>query len=259
MTSDGYVFLPGFFDTEAARRAGRAMLERCASEMLHPDRDPAELIARPGAGTVLLDDPTPLVPELAALLYGPETLTFFAGFFGEPARSFDFTWARAVTAARGTDPHCDVVFMGRGSRRVLTMWTPWCDVPVEMGGLAVLEGSHRPSEALAAYRDSDVDTYCENLGETPTPSYGRGGEIRGGDANQIRAGVGGRWLWTDHAAGDVIVFGLGTVHASLDNRTDRIRLSTDSRYQPSDDPIDERWVGAHPIRHGLDAQRPLIC
>jgi ectoine hydroxylase-related dioxygenase (phytanoyl-CoA dioxygenase family) len=63
--------------------------------------------------------------------------------------------------------------------------------------------------------------------------------------------------------GDALIFTLRTVHAGTDNETDRLRLSTDSRYQRADLPIDERWVrgsgGEDPIGHGLAAKQGKIC
>jgi len=51
-----------------------------------------------------------------------------------------------------------------------------------------------------------------------------------------------------------------TVHASLDNKTeDRIRFSSDSRYQPVSLPADERWVGENPIAHSMAGKRGRIC
>jgi hypothetical protein len=50
--------------------------------------------------------------------------------------------------------------------------------------------------------------------------------------------------------GEVLVFSMFPVHASLDNRSKQIRLSSDSRYQPAGLPTDERWIGANPIGHG---------
>ena len=49
------------------------------------------------------------------------------------------------------------------------------------------------------------------------------------------------------------------VHASLDNPTDRVRLSSDSRYQPVSQPADERWVGETPTGHSLAGKRGRIC
>jgi hypothetical protein len=260
LAGDGYLFIPGFFDRGEARDAAAALTRRCADDgWLDPAFPPEDRIAVPGRRTELLDQVPARTPEVAELLYGRATLGFFGRLFGEPARSYDFTWARAVTRGEGTAPHCDVVFMGRGTSRVVTMWTPWCDIPEPVGGLAVLEGSHLDHSSLDAYRSGDVDTYCENLGHEPRASHGGGGELPCDDANELRDRLRGRWLWTDYEVGDVIMFGLGTVHASLDNHSALLRLSSDSRYQPAAEPVDERWVGEHPIGHSIDAQRPFIC
>ena len=50
-----------------------------------------------------------------------------------------------------------------------------------------------------------------------------------------------RWLVTDYSAGDVVIHTAHTIHAALDNVSEGIRLSTDIRYQRSDEAIDGRW------------------
>jgi hypothetical protein len=50
-----------------------------------------------------------------------------------------------------------------------------------------------------------------------------------------------------------------TVHASLDNRTNRIRISSDSRYQRASEPIDERWIGVNPPGHSAAGKRGRVC
>ena len=47
----------------------------------------------------------------------------------------------------------------------------------------------------------------------------------------------------------MVTFCMTLVHASLDNRTDQIRLSSDSRYQLATEAADGRWVGANPVGH----------
>jgi len=71
--------------------------------------------------------------------------------------------------------------------------------------------------------------------------------------------LGGRWLTTDFKAGDVLSFGMGTVHASLDNHSNCFRLSSDSRYQLASLPVDERWVGRNPIGHGIAGNQGRAC
>ena len=37
----------------------------------------------------------------------------------------------------------DNVYMSRGSKNLITTWIPFGDIPMEMGTVAVCEGSHR--------------------------------------------------------------------------------------------------------------------
>jgi hypothetical protein len=76
---------------------------------------------------------------------------------------------------------------------------------------------------------------------------------------QIQHSLGGRWLTTEYRASDVLIFSIFTVHASLDNQSDRVRISSDSRYQLASDPVDERWVGEKPIGHSQAGKRGRIC
>ena len=39
----------------------------------------------------------------------------------------------------------------------------------------------------------------------------------------------------------------------------RVRLSTDSRYQPADEPADPRWIGPNPTGHSPANRRAMIC
>lgn len=54
---------------------------------------------------------------------------------------------------------------------------------------------------------------------------------------------GGRWVTTEYQAGDAVLFTMFTMHASLTNVSKRYRFSSDTRYQPIDEPVDPRWVG----------------
>ena len=57
-----------------------------------------------------------------------------------------------------------------------------------------------------------------------------------------------RLLSADFSVGDLLVFGMNTLHGSLDNHSaiGRVRLSCDVRYQPASDPLDERYFGPDP-------------
>ena len=257
LAEDGYLFVPGLLDRDAVAAARE------------------ELLAREDE---LTQDFPMRSEQMRAVLQGERMLGFFAGLLGGAVRTYDFIWLRHQhPGAPATLPHCDVVFMGRGTPDVLTCWTPFGDIAPGGGGLLILEDSHRTSpQRLAGYLEQDVDRYCEN---GPNAEAVRRGDIRwehwrhepgldwGGeisdDAVALREQWGGRWLTADYRMGDVLVFTMRTVHAGTDNHTDGIRLSTDSRYQRADAPVDERWVrgehGEDPIGHGLAAKRGKIC
>jgi len=266
MEEDGYLFLRGFFKREEVLAARAEIVGRLSAEgLLKPGSDPMEAIIRPGAESSFRPDLTTGNAPLHRLLYGERMLDFYRTYFGEAVRHYDFTWLRAVGPGGGTPPHCDVVYMGRGTREKLrTAWVPLGDASMRLGGLMVLEGSHLQHERLRNYLERDVDTYCTNGRHAPEIEAGaKSWEWNGSlskDPATLREKLGGRWLTTDFEAGDLLTFTMHTVHASLDNQSgDRIRFSSDSRYQPASLPADERWVGAEPVGHSLTGKRGRIC
>src|SRR5258708_412349 len=64
----------------------------------------------------------------------------------------------------------------------------------------------------------------------------------GKDPVNLRKKLGGRWLTAEFEAGDMVTFCMTLVHGSLDNQTDQIRLSSDSRYQLATEAVDDRWI-----------------
>ena len=62
---------------------------------------------------------------------------------------------------------------------------------------------------------------------------------------------GGRWGTHEFRMGDVLIFGMFTMHGSLDNHSNQYRISCDTRYQRADEPIDERWIGEEKFRDGM--------
>src|SRR5439155_13004590 len=146
---------------------------------------------------------------------------------------------RAIAPGKGTASHCDAVYMNRGTSQLVTCWTPLGDIDFPQGGLMVLEKSNTNQRLRDTYCKYDVDTYCEN--RPHIDGWKRGGHLSA-NPNQVQKSVGGRWLTTEYRAGDILVFTIFTVHCSLDNHSDRIRLSSDTRYQPASHPADERCV-----------------
>ena len=270
MRQEGYLFMRGYLDAGEVMEARAEVTDRLSRlGLLAPDYPAIEAVSKPG---VRLPDWDRLVaettgdnPPLKKLLYSGRMMTLYERLLGGAVRHFDFTWFRAVPAGgQGVNPHCDVVYMGRGTRNLFTAWTPLGDAPLETGGLMILEDSHLKANRLNKYLSRDVDAYCTNYPDAAEIESGRkvwqnwDGHLSR-DPVTLREKLGGRWLTTDFRAGDVLTFSMGTVHASLDNHSNRFRLSTDTRYQLASDPIDERWIGDHPIAHGAAGKKGKIC
>jgi hypothetical protein len=265
MDQDGYLFLPGFLDREAVRGVRAQICGVLAEDgLLDPAFPPEAAIARPGQQVYfrpdIANDPV-TSSRLREVIYGPRVMEFFDGFLGGPATHYDFTWLRVISPGGGTMPHCDVVYMGRGTPKLFTAWVPIGDVPLEVGGLIVLEGSHQNEELRAGYCTMDVDTVCDSqpknqLNAAGFPEFGALSE----DPVGTREHIGGRWLTApEYRMGDLLLFSIFTVHASLDNGSNQIRISSDSRYQLAAEPLDERWIGENPPAHGGKSLRNAIC
>jgi hypothetical protein len=266
MQRQGYLYFKGFHPREEVLAGRRVVAQQLhASGALAPDTDPMDLQIASGTrlpsfkGGVLKG----LFPDgwetLHDTLFTGKRMALFRAMFGEEPRPYDYTWMRLVNAGPSSKIHADSVYMGRGTHEVFTCWTPWGDNPPEMGGLILLEGSHQRDDLLGGYWHSDVDAFCANS-ELKQDGWAtsHGGAIRG-TALSLWQLLGGRWVTADFEAGDIVVFSIRTVHGGADNHTQRVRLSTDTRYQRASAAIDERWVGDMPAGHGPAGKRGVIC
>ncbi|MBV9867686.1 MAG: phytanoyl-CoA dioxygenase family protein [Abitibacteriaceae bacterium] len=266
MQEDGYLYLPGYLDREEVMAARQVMTDRLAAQgYLDPAYPTIEAVAKADANVSFKPDLAEHNAPLMQLLYSGRMMAFYEHFLGGAVRHFDFTWIRAVAPGNGTPPHCDIVYMGRGTQNLYTAWTPLGDVDLDQGGLMVLEKSHLNERLRANYGSKDVDVYCTNRrGEGYTDMGGGGNISRGGWLSRtpakLRERLGGRWLTVPkYRAGDLLTFSVYLVHASLDNHSNHIRLSSDTRYQLASEPVDERWIGENPIGHGPAGKRGMIC
>jgi len=261
---DGYLYMRGYLDRDQVLEARASLTSRLAEAgVLDPAFPHTEAVCKPGSGYVFKPELTNNNPEVQNLLYGPELIGFYQRFFGEDVRHYDFTWLRAVGPGKGTNPHCDLPYMGRGTHKHMTCWLPYGDISFDLGGLMILEGSHQRMDLLEHYVYRDVDTFCENKPVDAANAKAGKWTFSGTLSHNppvLRNKFGGRWLTTEFRAGDFLTFGMFLVHASLDNRTtNRLRISSDSRYQRASEPIDERWVGANPPGHTTAGKRGRIC
>lgn len=146
-------------------------------------------------------------------------------------------------AETSTPAHYDLTYLRAGTDRVYTSWIPIGDIPVEMGGLIYLEGSHaygREAEAEFSRKNADlppeerISAYNRNMAE--------GGWLSK-DLPNLAERLDTRWLMANYEAGDMVVHSPYMIHAATRNESSegRMRLSTDIRYQLVRDEIDPRW------------------
>ncbi len=124
-----------------------------------------------------------------------------------------------------TPKHQDFVHF-QGSYDNITCWAPIGDCPIELGGLAVIPGSHKVNRVLDHHF-----------------SLGAGGLIVDETEHDDIEPV---WHTTNYEAGDALFFPALTIHQALPNATeDKLRLSLDNRYMVVGDNVAEHLLTPH--------------
>jgi ectoine hydroxylase-related dioxygenase (phytanoyl-CoA dioxygenase family) len=246
----GYVWLKGFLRrAEVIDFRGWVFSHLAETGLIEPGSDPTLGIASEGTLDKKLAD-----RRLMSLVRS----TAYEGFCAQPslARFMDeflgglsylhkrklmrFTLPGTPTA---TPAHYDLVYLRGGTSRIVTAWIPIGDIPVEMGGLTYLQGSHRIGREMEAQFARDgaglspeerISAFNRNMTE--------GGWVSK-DLPDMAERFDTRWLFADYEAGDIVLHSPFMIHASTTNQSAdrRLRLSTDIRYQNVDDEIDIRW------------------
>jgi len=251
LADDGYILIRGLHDADEVKAARRMLLENLQRNgQLDPGAPLDEARAAAGARGAFIGGRKAIShhPAFLSVVESPRLMAWFSDLFGSPSLTFDYKWIRAVGPGANTNAHFDVVYMGRGTRQLLTCWTPLGDVDYTTGPLAILGDSPRLDKVRETYGELDVDR------DQAEGHFSR-------DPLELVEQFGGRWLTTEFRMGDALVFGMYTMHGSLNNQSDRFRLSCDTRYQRADQPVDERWVGdepkAHYNWHAGDSLKPM--
>lgn len=237
MGGDGYILIRQFHNREKVLTARAEILDklRRLGKLDASATFEDAVIAKGEKGTMFGGTNLDL-PAYLDVVNAPATIAFLSQFLGGPSLTFDYKWLRAVATGGFTGAHYDIVYMGRGTKNLYTLWTPFGDTPIEMGTLAVLLGSHNLEKLKATYGEMDVDR-----------DHIDGWLSR--DPQELIEKFGGKWATTDFRAGDAIFFGMHLLHSSTENRTNRFRISCDTRYQLASEPVDERWIGTSPKGH----------
>jgi hypothetical protein len=240
---DGYLLFRNFIDRKTVLNAREAIVKYLDDNNALVKGEPLLEAAMPRSGKEVRMTGQSIIthhPASLALFENGKLFDFFRQFFGADPVTYDYKWLRAVGNENFTGCHYDTVYMGRGSQNVHSVWIPVGNIPVTQGTLAVCEGSHN-LDSFAKLRNTygkmDVDRDMIIDGWFSSDPY------------EITDRFGGRWLTTEFHPGDVLIFGLFTLHASTTNLTDNFRISCDVRFQPAGEKLDERWAGKKPVGH----------
>ncbi len=190
---------------------------------------------------------------LRSTINGPRIKNVMSELFQEPAQHFSFAWLRAMTSGRASPLHIDHPYMNRGSKRLVTCWTPLCPISLRDGTMYILESSHNWPDIRQGFEGHDVDR------DPSRPGHIQESPIALAERKSAKL------LTAEFEMGDCLIFGMFTAHGSFDNNSGNglIRLSCDTRFQPAADPMDERFSGPNPPAHNglgygcLSASRPL--
>jgi ectoine hydroxylase-related dioxygenase (phytanoyl-CoA dioxygenase family) len=248
--TQGYLWLKGILDRERVLDFRRKYFEALSETgLLLPGSDRADgIFSGGGQQKELVRKIRVQVVRWAryeAFCLAEAILSFYEAFLGGPVYLHKRKLLRQTIPGdpNSTGAHYDLTYLRGGTDRVCTSWIPIGDVPVEMGGLIYLEGSHtlgRKMEseftALNAHlpEEEKISAYNRNMSETGWLTK---------DLPSLADRIAGRWLRANYEAGDMVVHSAYTIHAATTNldSQQRIRLSTDIRYQLVADPIDARW------------------
>lgn len=235
MDEYGYLFFRALVPEQEVLTVRRDIVE-LLSEVgwLDPAHDPMEAIVAPG-----IQPTTEGQPEYMVVYRRLLRLPRFHNFPCQPAlmaiaqRLLDgevMVHPRRIgrvtfpgSIAWTTPPHQDYFYI-RGSVETYSCWVPLGDCSMTLGGLAVWPGSHHRG-------------FIEHSVKHPGAVGGHGVPV---DETQAE------WHTSDFAVGDALFFRSCTIHKALPNlSSDRLRISTDNRYQRSKDDIDPAALRPH--------------
>jgi hypothetical protein len=228
---DGYLFIRGLLPREAVQDVRAQFLAHAARggwlAAGHPVEaaiaDPARACKDPEPAYLEVFRPMWMLEALHRLKHHQNIVGVFERIFGEAVLVHPLLVARNIFPQRAdfdftTGSHQDRIHIGGGTS--YACWTPLGECPRAKGSLIMAEGSHRRGVLdirLAA---------------------GAGGL-------ELVEDFDGRWVGSDFAMGDCVIFVDTIAHKALPNRSPELRQSFDARYQRLSDPVADVSVGTY--------------
>jgi len=242
LRDDGYLFFRGILPKNEILQLRSQILEICQKAgWLRPRNDMMDALTDHDPIMERDEAYAPVYARVQALeafhrlKFNKDIISLMETIFQEPVFPFPQTIGRIAFPndnARSTPPHQDWIFVG-GSTETISCWAPLGDIPLKIGGLKVLEGSHKSG-------------FLE-----PRSASGPGGKTVDVDSSL-------EWVQSDYLSGDILLFKMLTIHSAAPNlTTDMIRLSTEFRYTGESHMIAEEWLEPHSPDNGPYLQEPL--
>lgn len=230
MQRDGYLFVRGLLPTELldslrlkfltiARNAGWVEKGRPLTEAF---ANLDSFCVEPNSDYMSIYGEMYKLQEFHALQHHPNLLGLLQRMCGETVIPHPRIIGRTIFPQRETyttPAHQDFIPI-QGTAETYTAWFPLHDLPHEMGGLQVAEGSHK--KGVYDFR----------------PALGAGGM-------EVLDLLEGLWRTNTFARGDVLFFHSLCVHKGVVNSGTSLRQSIDARYQRCNEPIDSKSFLPH--------------
>lgn len=234
LAEDGYLYFPGLLDREKVMKVRRDVLA-ALGQAGWTDTDALPISGRVGRTPVREGDPeffdaldqVQKVESFHTLAHDPNLVAAMQSVMGPSVFTHPLKIARLIFPdfeAVSTPPHQDFP-NNQGTPNLAATWIPIGDVTPELGGLAILRGSHK-------------------WGPLPLANHlGAGNRCAVLPLDMLEEC---RWVTTDFSAGDVLLFPSLTVHAALHNLSGRFfRLSVDFRWQEQGEALTEGCLEPH--------------
>ncbi len=229
---DGYVFLKGVVDKDMLMDVRSRTAAICAARgWFKPGTDAIDAItvAQPSVEGeeryFEVYDEIQKLEAFHAVPHHPTVRAYMTALLGDSAFPHPLSIARLSFPSNETwttPPHQDYP-NNQGTEDLYASWIPLSACPVELGGLSILRGSHKFGVAPLEFalgpgnRRAKLDERFEQL----------------------------EWVGGDMELGDALVFHSLTMHRALPNRTDRMRLSVDYRFQRENEPLTSGCLEPH--------------
>ena len=218
MARDGYLFVRGLLPKDVVEGLRSQLLDIARSAgWTRGAGDEADLDAfclEPNPDYMDVYAGMYCLPDFHAFQHHPALVGLFERVWNEPVLPHPRLIGRVIfprKEAFTTPPHQDFIPI-QGTEETYTAWVPLTDLPADMGGLQVAAGSHR----RGVY---DFE-----------PALGAGGIA-------VTDPLEGTWVNGPFEQGDVLFFHSLAVHKGMPNRSDRLRMSMDARYQRASQPV----------------------